>query len=321
MARKIPNIVKRIQNNPPPEINYAFQKHVSYSQMSIYKQCPHRWKLQYKDKIKRFTSSIHTVFGTAIHEVIQEYLNVMYEKSKVKANEIDLDSLFQDKFTEEYQKQYKSNSKSHFSTAIEMREFFEDGTSILKEFKKNVGTYFSKKGTYLVGCEVPIVLTPNETYNNILYTGYLDVVLYNETLDMFEIIDIKTSTKGWNKFAKNDDMKKYQLLLYKQYFSEQYGIPLDKIEVKFFIVKRKIWEDTEYPMKRIQEFHKNNGFSQGKTKLRQATSTINDFIHSVFNRDGKIKEQKYEKIVSKWNCNFCPFSEDKELCGAGVVFQ
>ena len=46
---------------------------------------------------------------------------------------------------------------------------------------------------------------------------------------------IPDARKGWNKFAKNDDMKKYQLLLYKQYFSEQYGIPLDKIEVKFFI--------------------------------------------------------------------------------------
>ena len=28
--------------------------------------------------------------------------------------------------------------------------------------------------------------------------------------------------------------------LYKQYFSEQYGIPLDNIEIEFFIVKRKV---------------------------------------------------------------------------------
>ena len=317
MAKKIPNIVKRIQNNPPPEINYAFQKHVSYSQMSIYKQCPHRWKLQYKDKIKRFTSSIHTVFGTAIHEVIQEFLDVRYNDSKIKANKIDLEKLFQDKFSDEYQKQYKSNSKTHFSSAEEMREFFEDGTLILKEFKKDINVNFSTKGTYLVGCEVPLVIPPNKTYNNVLYTGYLDVVLYNEVIDKFEIIDIKTSTNGWNEYAKKDDMKKYQLLLYKQYFSEQYEIPIDKIEVKFFIVKRKLWENSEYKLSRLQ----NHVFPQGKTKLKQATSTINDFIHSVFDRNSKIKEQKYEKIVSKWNCNFCPFKEDKEFCGAGVVFQ
>ena len=53
--------------------------------MSIFRGCPHRWKLQYKDKIKRFNSSIHTVFGTAIHESIQYYLDVMYEKSGAAA--------------------------------------------------------------------------------------------------------------------------------------------------------------------------------------------------------------------------------------------
>ena len=62
-------------------------------------------------------------------------------------------------------------------------------------------------------------------------------------------------------------------------------------------------------------------FSQGKIKLKEATSVINDFIYSVFDRNGKIKEQKYKKVVSKWNCNFCPFKEDKELCGLGKAFS
>ena len=56
--------------------------------------------------------------------------------------------------------------------------------------------------------------------------------------ETFKIIDIKTSTNGWNDYAKKDENKQFQLLLYKQYFSEQYGIPLDKIEIEFFILKR-----------------------------------------------------------------------------------
>ena len=96
MAKKTPSIVKEIRNSPPQEINYAYQKNISYSQMSIYRGCQHRWKLQYKDKIKRFTSSIHTVFGTAIHEVMQHYLDVMYETSGANADKIDLEKLFQE---------------------------------------------------------------------------------------------------------------------------------------------------------------------------------------------------------------------------------
>ena len=114
MAKKIPKIVKEIRNNPPSEVNYAYQKNISYSQMSIFRQCPYRWKLQYKDKIRRFTSSIHTVFGSAIHEVMQHYLDVAYDKSFASADrEIDIEELFQEKFIGEYQSQYKKNNKGN----------------------------------------------------------------------------------------------------------------------------------------------------------------------------------------------------------------
>ena len=125
MARKIPKIVKDIINNPPSPINFAYQKNISYSQMSIFRGCSYRWKLQYKDKIKRFTSSIHTVFGTAVHEVMQHYLDVAYDKSFAEADrEIDMEEKFQESFITEYQSQYKSNKNEHFSDALEMRVFF-----------------------------------------------------------------------------------------------------------------------------------------------------------------------------------------------------
>ena len=324
MPKKIPNIVKEIKNNPPQEINFAYQKNISYSQMSIFRGCPHRWKLQYKDKIKRFTSSIHTVFGTAIHETMQHYLDIAYEKSFAAADrEIDIKEYFQEKFIGEYQVQYKKNNDSHFSDAVEMREFFEDGVAILDWFKKKRSRYFSKKGTYLVGCEVPIVIAPNKMYNNVLYMGYLDIVTYNERTDTFKIIDIKTSTKGWNSFAKKDENKHFQLILYKKFFSEQYGIPLDKIDIEFFIVKRKVlsWDDEKimspHQAYRVQTFVP----PSGKIKINRAKTAINDFIVECFSPNGIIKDIEYPKSPSKWNCTFCPYGEDKELCGAGAHFE
>tara|TARA_B100000768_G_C11205124_1_gene343497 strand:- start:51 stop:929 length:879 start_codon:yes stop_codon:yes gene_type:complete len=291
--------------------------------MSIFRGCPHRWKLQYKDKIKRFTSSIHTVFGTAMHEVIQHYLDVMFENSAAYADRsINMEEKFQESFIGEYNKQYKTNKNQHFSDATEMREFFEDGIAILEWFKKKRSRYFSKKGTYLVGCEVPIVIAPNKMYSNVLYMGYLDVVTYCETTDTFKIIDIKTSTKGWSDYNKKDEDKQFQLLLYKQYFSEQYGVPLEKIEIEFMIVKRKVLDmDDEklmspYQAYRVQQFTP----PSGKIKLGRARSAIQDFIHECFNSNGDIKDVTYPKTPSKWTCNFCPFKEEEELCGAGLDF-
>lgn len=324
MAKKIPKIVKEIQNSPPTPVNYAYQKNISYSQMSIFRGCQYRWKLQYKDKIRRFTSSIHTVFGTAIHEVIQHYLDIAYEKSFAAADrEINLEEFFQEKFVGEYQTQYKKNKDTHFSSAEEMREFFEDGVGILNWFKKKRSGYFSKKNTYLVGCEVPIVIAPNSMYNNVLYMGYLDVVTYNETTGIFKIIDIKTSTRGWREQDKKNEDKQFQLLLYKQYFSEQYNVPLDQIEIEFFIVKRKVldWDDEKlmspHQAYRVQTFTP----PSGKIKLNRANTAMNSFINECFKPNGEIKDAEYPKSPSKWNCNFCPYSEDKENCGAGAHFK
>tara|TARA_R110000744_G_scaffold290687_1_gene401420 strand:- start:8 stop:1009 length:1002 start_codon:yes stop_codon:yes gene_type:complete len=324
LARKIPKIVKEIRSNPPKEINFAYQKNISFSQMSIFRSCAYRWKLQYKDKIKRFNSSIHTVFGTAVHEVMQHYLDVAYENSFAYADrDISMEELFQEKFIGEYQKQYKSNKNEHFSSAEEMREFFEDGIAILEWFKKRRSKYFTKKGTYLVGCEIPIIIAPNKMLNNVLYMGYLDIVTYHEETETFKIIDIKTSTKGWSSYDKKNEDKHFQLILYKKFFSEQYGIPLDKIEIEFLIVKRKVldWDDEKimspHQAYRVQQFIP----PSGKIKINRASNAVNDFISECFSNSGKIKEIDYPKSPSKWNCRFCSYGNDKELCGAAEHFS
>ena len=52
----------------------------------MYRKCPHQWATQYKEGHKRYSPSIHLVFGTAMHEAIQHYLDVMYDKSASAAD-------------------------------------------------------------------------------------------------------------------------------------------------------------------------------------------------------------------------------------------
>ena len=236
---KIPSIVKRIQSYTPQEVNYAFQKNISYSQFSIFKECPHKWELLYKDGLQQYTSTIHTVFGTAMHEALQHYITIMFEQSAAEADRFNVEEYFEERFRETYLKEYKSNSSTHFSSSVEMREFFDDGIAIINFFKKKRGQYFSKRGWFLVACELPIVIVPDNKFKNVLYKGYLDLVLYHEPTNTFKIIDFKTSTRGWNDKTKKDEGKQFQLILYKNGFSKQFDIPEDSIEVEFFILKRK----------------------------------------------------------------------------------
>lgn len=309
MIKKIPSIIKEIKSFEPININYSFQKNISHSQFSLYKQCPQSWALRYRDGYKMDEQSIHFIFGTALHETLQHYLDVMYNFSIVKADEIDLNEHFKTGLMKEYQSAYKKNNNLHFSSADELREFYEDGISILDFFKKKRGSYFNKRGWYLVGCEVPITLTPNKRYPNVIYQGYLDVVLYNENTKSFKIIDIKTSTRGWNDKTKKDESKQFQLILYKKFFAEQFNIPIDKISIEFFIVKRKIWEQGDYPVSRIQTYVP----ASGKVKLNKVDKELNEFIEAAFTKEGYSNKEHPYTIND--NCKYCTFYKT-HLCSA-----
>jgi len=312
--KKIPQVVKQIQKHQLKEINYAREKSISYSQVSMFLNCPRKWALQYRDGYYTSESSIHMTFGTALHEALQHYITTIYNVSGAEADRINLEEYFEERFRETYLKDYKSNKKVHFSDPVEMREFYEDGLAILNFIKKKRGGYFGKRGWFLVGCEVPLLLNPHPEFKNVLYKGYLDVVLYHEPTNRFKILDIKTSKSGWDDKTKKDETKQLQLILYKKFYSQQFGVPEDNIEIEFFIVKRKVWEESPYPISRIQEFTP----ASGKVKMNKATNTINSFIEKVFNHDGSFKTTEFEPNPSKWNCTFCPFKDRKDLCQFGV---
>lgn len=313
--KKIPQIVKQIKNQPLREMNYAFEKAISYSQFSVFQSCPRKWSLQYRDGHYTSEQSIHMTFGTALHEAIQHYITTIYEVSGAAADRIDLKEYFEERFRETYLKDYKSNNNTHFSNSVEMNEFFEDGLAILDFLKKKRNGYFGKKGWHLIGCELPLMINPNPQYPNILYKGYLDVVLYNETFNKIKILDIKTSTKGWSDKEKKDEVKQFQLILYKKFFAQQFNVPVDDIEVEFFIVKRKIWENSDFPISRIQEFKP----ASGKVKLNKAYNAINEFVGEVFNADGSHNLRNHSPRPSAHNCRFCPFKNNKELCDKGLT--
>ena len=312
--KKIPSIIKKIQDFKPVAVDYAFQKSISYSQLSMYLSCPKKWALQYRDGHKIPSFSINMTFGTAVHETLQNYLSVMYNESGVKADAINIEEYFEERFRENYAKGYKNNKNVHFSNPEEMREFYDDGLAILDFIKKKRGEYFSIKEWHLVGIEVPIVMAPNKSHNNVLFNGFIDLVLYHEPTEKFVIYDIKTSGRGWSDKEKKDEVKQFQILLYKSFFSEQFGVDIENIDVEFFIVKRKIWEQSEYPQKRVQQFVPANG----KTKVKKSKAALDTFIEKVFNLDGSYKSTDFQATPNKSSCLYCQYKDKKELCNKAI---
>jgi len=310
LAKKIPQIVKDIKKYKNIDIDYKKHKTISFSQFQIFSQCAHKWALQYRDGHYTSEFSIHMTFGTALHSMLQNYLTTMYEKSVAEADRTFKAEDFEEILINQYKIDYEKNNKIHFSNPNELREFYNDGLNIINWFFKNKGKYFSKRNNHLVGIELPIVIHPNPEFENIIYKGFLDVVIYDEANNKVKIIDIKTSTRGWKDKEKSDEIKNMQLILYKKFFSEQFNFPVDNIDIEYFIVKRKINEESEYPDRRIQ-IHKP---ASGKIKIGQAEKKINSFIELAFSKTGTYNTDKQPANPSKWNCSYCVFKNRKDLC-------
>jgi len=285
-------------------------KRISYSQYSQWDVCPHKWKLNYIDKLSEFTDNIHTLFGTSMHEVLQTYLTVMYNDTIKMADALPLEKMLLHRMKYNYTNAMEKNGGEVICEQSDMEEFYKHGLSILDWFKKRRQNYFSKKGYELVGIEVPINY---DLPNDIKFIGYIDVLLYDKVRDRYKIIDIKTSTMGWNKYMKADKNKTDQLLLYKQFYGAQHDIPLDKIDVEYFIVKRKLYEKVDFPQRRVQTFSPANG----KPSINKVVNNLNQFLQESF-IDGEYNmEHTYIKRPSKKNCRFCEFNQT-EHCDAGV---
>ena len=285
-------------------------KRISYSQLSIYHGCKYHWYLRYVKKLKPFTSSIHSVFGTAMHETLQEYLRVMYTSSAKAADQLPLSDMLAENLYNVYYKEVDANNGEHFSSMEELREFYDDGVEILTWFRKKRGEFFSIKGYQLLGIETELSF-PVEANEKVFLTGFIDLILYDKDDDRIIIYDFKTSTRGWKDKEKKDQNKINRLLLYKRYFSKQFEIEEDKIEVVFFILKRKIYENSEFPQPRVQVFRP----ACGTSKVKQAANTVENFVKEVFTPEGEYNQTlEYPKSPSDHNCRFCPFNSSPEIC-------
>jgi ATP-dependent helicase/DNAse subunit B len=281
-------------------------KKISYSQFSLYHQCPHRWKLDYVDGLRTYEQSIHTLFGTVMHETIQTWLTTIYQQSVKAGNAMDFGQMLKEGLANGY-KQSIQEGQSHYSTPQQLSEFYHDGITILEYLRKKRTAYFTTKNIKLVGVEIPLTL---QMKNNVQFVGFIDLVMYDEKNDKVKIYDIKTSTGGWNKYQKADIGKTAQLVLYKEYYAKQFNVDVERVDVEYIILRRKIDEELEFTPKRIQTFTP----ASGKPTRNKVVKLLEGFIDACFTSNGEYKVDANHLAIKQKLCNYCPYSNNEQAC-------
>ena len=278
---------------------------VSYSQFGMYSSCQEQFKLNYIDKLGISNANIHLIFGSSMHEVIQHFLDVMYNVTKKQALQLNLEQMLQDKLVEHFKKEKEKMGEDDPCTKEELQEFYEDGVKILEYFRNKLDSLYAKSGWRLVAIEQRLNA---EIKPGVHFIGFIDILLEDLTTNEYVIIDLKTSTRGWNKYQKADKTKISQMLLYKKFYSDKYGIPLDKIKVEYQILKRKLYEGADFPIPRISKFVPANG----KPSVNKAWNDFKGFVDSVYGDNGEVIQTEFPTNKGK-PCDWCEF-KTRKLC-------
>jgi len=274
---------------------------ISFSQYKMWRECNYKWKLNYVDKLGTYDQSIHTIFGTAVHRVLQDWMeqDLYGDKTQKFATTVDLGDKFKEILIEEAKPHMKTEDGFLF-TRQELEEFYLQGCEIIRYVQKNQEKFFPTKDTKLFAIEHELSADIND---HVYFIGYIDVVTYNEKTGEYTLYDLKTSSRGWNQYAKQDKKKTDQLLLYKIFFAKEMNVPLTKINVVFTILKR-ILIESQYPIPRVSEFTPSNG----PPSLKKAWDGMTEFVNNAF--DGGEYNVNQIANPSTNNCKYCEFSEN-----------
>ena len=192
MAKKLTGAVKKVWESKIKQ-KPSKNVHVSYSSVSTFNKCPKLWELQYLRGEVPFTQTIYTVFGSAFHETLQEWLHVLYHEKVKTAMDLNINDLLYANMVKAYRVAMAQMDYQHISNQDQMTQFWLDGKHILEFIKKKRGAYFSTKTMQLAGIET---LLYQELRPGVMFKGLVDLVFYHPNTDRWSIVDIKTSTRG-----------------------------------------------------------------------------------------------------------------------------
>ena len=245
--------------------------HVSYSEVKLWHECPRKHKLQYIDKIDGFKGNLHTAFGTAIHSVCEHgLLNEDLDRGK--------------HFLDEFAKEIKSLEKKGVEVEHDLyHQMLEQYEPIVDSFRDELDNYFEN-------CEVVSTeerLCEDMEGHDLKFKGFIDLVVKTED-GKYHILDWKTTSWGWNSRRKSDKIVNYQLTLYKYFWAQKHGVPLDKVETHFGLLKRTAKKNNTEIFR----------VTSGPTKVRNALTFLEKAVTNI---------KKGFSIKNRLACKYCNF--------------
>ena len=249
------------------------KKHISYSELKTWAECPYKRKLSYQDRVKEFTGNAFTAFGRALHFLCE---NLVFDK--VEDTE--------DFFNLSFEKELEDAGVEEDKLVTEMRDQAQlIAPQIMPELTKIFGDY----EVFSVEEQLYQPIKDSDTGYN--FKGFIDLVIRKND-GKFHIIDWKTCSWGWDMKKKSDRLVTYQLTLYKKFFCQKHNIDPNMVETHFALLKRTAKNN------RVEIFK----VTSGPKKTKNATDLLVNAVRNI---------SKAHHVKDRRSCTGCEFYKTK----------
>ncbi len=192
--------------------------HLSFSAIKDASECPYRFKLGNIDKIRLRKQSIDTIFGTLLHNCIQEYL---FEGTDIE--------IVKKKFIRTWKRFCKLYVK--YLNWNKISQFLFAGVNILKH------TPAAFEGYTAVAVEEKLEIPIDEKHEHVNFKGYIDIVLKDKD-GKIVIADLKTARSAYMFYTYLDATKRSQLRYYRHFYAKKHNLNADDIGTCFIVLEK-----------------------------------------------------------------------------------
>lgn len=273
------------------------KNHVSFSEIYMWEECSYKHKLTHVDGLKEDDENEHLIFGSAAHSFSEDWLlNKHYPSfnfdDRIKKCRDDVIAGFE---------RIKFNSIE--KQAEITRDWINPIDTILRQLPGWMDQQFPD--WELVAAEMDL-FEPIEKQTNKFFKGFVDVILkipksapkrkskkpYIQEY-VYWVLDLKSTSWGWNFQKKTDPHKRMQLSLYKHFVSKKLGIPLKEIKCGFILLKRTAKLNSQIELVEV---------SIGDKTRTDALDVMAKVIGSI---------AKGFVTKNRNNCRYCPYFNTK----------
>lgn len=223
------------------------KQHISYSELDDWYSCSERHRLKHIEKIQLDSENIHSIYGTAMHNALENIVNFHKGIAQEKIEPQKHKEMFLETANNFFETLIFENEEEKEKFLLLLKSLEESFEKILPNTIEWLDSTFP--GWEPVDAEVPIYEPLSDKENQVFFKGFIDLVIkvpnpkYKKNNDKYSefvyfVLDWKTSSWGWTRDKKESFKKQAQLLLYKHYYSKIKNINKNDIKCCWVLVKR-----------------------------------------------------------------------------------